>query len=213
MVDMATLQILYPVWLLVLFGLAASAQKTAIGKVPFVRVRWTAATLHITYEKTKIDHDFRESPPDQSKPEYERFWLSGIDKVRTQRLLEKDGKVYMLLDIEGPSVGGGNSNCGAGTEKALVLFRFDAEGLLEEPRVANYESCFLTIGQGDFAEGPGTTLISSRQPFVQIFSFMRQGRSDALDPVTVEARFDPVHPELGLVIKESGDKAVTNQPR
>lgn len=88
--------------LLLLSSVGVSAQKAAPAKVPFVRVRWSGATLHITYQTAKIDHDFLESPPDQSKPEYERFWFSEIDKVRTERLLEKDGKVYMLLDIEGP---------------------------------------------------------------------------------------------------------------
>ena len=212
---MAARRILYPVCCLLFFGLAVSAQKTAADKVPFVRVRWTAATLHITYQKTKIDCDFLESPPDQSKPEYERFWFREIDEVRTRRLLEKDGKVYLLLDIEGPSVGGGNANCGAGTEKALALFRFDSEGLLDEPRVINYESCFQTIGQGDSPEEHSATPISSKQLFVKVFSFMRQRRADELDPVTVEVSFDPVHPELGLLMKESGEgsKAPTNRPR
>jgi hypothetical protein len=180
--------------------------QTASAKVPYVRVRWSGATLHITYQTAKIDHDFSEPAADQSQPEYASLFLFAIDKVRTQRLLEKDGKVYMLLDIEGPSRGpaGANSQCGAGTERALALFRFDSEGLLEEPAVVSYESCFLNIGLEDSSDDSSLTSLNSKEPFVKEFSLFRVSgpAKQDLQRVTVDARFDPLHPEFGLVTKE-----------
>jgi hypothetical protein len=204
-------QRILPVFALLLSSLGVSAQKITPAKVPFVRVRWSATTLHITYQTAKIDHDFSESLPDQSKPEFERFWLHEIHNVRTQRLLEKGGRVYMLLDIEGPSRGpeGASHYCGAGTEKALALFQLDSEGLLDEPQVVNYESCLLTIEPPDASENSGPTPLSSKQPFVKVFTLTRmRGPADPRDfavnrdLVTVETRFDPLRPERGLVTKE-----------
>jgi len=198
--------------LLALLSISRWTAAQAALKTPFVRVRWSEATLHITFQTARIDHDFRESDPNLSKPEYERFWLAWIDAAHTRRLLEKGGRVYMLLDVEGPSVGGGNANCGAGTEKALGLFVFDSEGLFEEPRVINYESCFQNIGQEDvpgYKEEPSSTPMSSRQSFVQAFSLRREGQPD---PITVEVKFDPLHPELGLIVKENPGDPKTGVP-
>jgi len=180
-------------------------------KLPFVRVRWSDTTLHITYQGKKIDHDFRESAPDPDVPEYKRFEPSTINTVKTQRLLEKGGQVFMLLDLRGPSRGpeAAMSYCGAGEEKALALFHLDSDGLLEEPQVVNYESCLYTIGDPDDSEDATPASPSAREPFAKVLSFTRmRGPADPKDfavnrdLVTVEARFDPRHPELGLAVKE-----------
>jgi len=185
-------------------------------KVPFVRVRWSDTTLHITYQGKIVDHDFRESAPDEDRPEYRRFWPGAIDTVKTQRLFENDGQVFMLLDVRGPSRGpeAAGSYCGAGEEKALVLFHLDSDGLLEEPQVVNYESCLYTIGApDDSSEDASPASSSSKQLVVKMFSFTRmRGPADPKDfavnrdLVTVEARFDPGHPKLGLLVEGEGGR-------
>ena len=194
---------------------AGVAQKASSPRVPFVRVRWSDTTLHITYQGKKIDHDFRESEPDQDGPEYRKFQPGGIGRVKTERLLQKNGQVFMLLDVQGSSRGpeAAGGYCGAGEEKALVMFHMDSDGLLEEPQVLTYESCLYTIGSPDDSSNEGSSpALSSRQALVKVFSFTRmRGLADPKDfavnrdMVTVEVQFDPGHPELGLVAKEKAE--------
>ena len=204
---------LFPALAFLLLCPASGAAQTGVPqlKVPFVRVRWSGTTLHVTYQAQKIDHDFRDARPNQSKPEYEQFSPYQIESVKTQRLLEKDGTVYMLLDLRGPSRGpeAASSYCGAGTEKALVLLKMDFEGLLEEPQVVNYESCLMTIGTDAEEDDSQSLSPSSTQPIVKVVSFTRMG--GPADPkdfatnrnlVTLEIRFDPARPEAGLATKE-----------
>lgn len=91
----------------------------------------------------------------------------------------------------------------------MALFRFDSEGLLDEPQVVNYESCLLNIGIDDSLEESAPATLSSNESYVKVFSFTRmRGPADPKDfavnrdSVTVETRFHPLHPELGLVTKE-----------
>jgi len=177
-------------------------------KVPFVRVRWNETTLHITYLGKQIEHDVSTNG---------NFVGVAIRKVTTQRLFESNGQLFMLLDVEGPSRGptAAMGYCGAGEEKALVLFRMDADGLLVEPQVVNYESCFRSIESLDDQESEGERKdtkpapITSHTPVEKGFTYTRlRGPADPKDYaanrewVTVEVTFDPVHPELGLVTKE-----------
>jgi hypothetical protein len=226
---MAPLHISYRVVSVLAMVLASSAivraqKPNPSPKLPFVRVRWSDTTLHITYQGKKIDHDFRESAPGPDVPEYKRFEPSTIATVKTQRLFEKEGQVFMLLDVRGPSRGpeAAMSYCGAGEEKALVLFHSDSDGLLEEPQVVNYESCLYTIGDPDDSSEDATPASpGAKQPFVKVLSFTRmRGPADPKDfavnrdLVTVEARFDPNHPEQGLATQEKVEdyKAAIHSP-
>ena len=193
-------------------GLAAAQKPTSSSNVPFVRVRWSDAVLHITYRGKKIDHDFHQSGRNENGPEYKRFWPSAIESVRTQRLLEKDSKVFVLLDVQGRSRGpeAANSYCGAGKEKALVLLQLGSEGFLQQPQAVSYESCLYTIGDlEDSAEDLSPPARSSQEPVVKVFSLTRmRGPADPKDfaanrdMVTVEVKFDPAHAELGLLATE-----------
>ena len=193
------------------------------GDKPFVRVRWKEATVHITYKGKAFEQNFRDASEQRvaGKP-YARLFLADIAALKTMYLGDKNGSVYMLLDITGPSrgPGGGSSFCGAGTESALVLFHFDEEGELEEPSGISYESCISTIdpktGEDDRPHADDesqkivTTFVYYRK--LKDYDLRKAPPPDATGEVTVQATFDPKQPERGIMTEETCRITQTSSP-
>jgi hypothetical protein len=179
---------------------------------PFVRVRWNDAKVHIVYKGKAMEYNFRNAQAVGPGKPYSALYLADIDSVKTMYLAENNGAVSMLLNIAGPSRGqaAASSFCGAGMERALVLFKFDQQGEIEKPSVVLYESCLATIepkaGDEDapHAEEDGeivTTFVYFRE--LKKYDLRKPPPNDAFAEVTVHVSFDPAKLDRGLVIKEN----------
>ena len=179
---------------------------------PFVRVRWNDAKVHIVYKGKAMEYNFQDPSAGRSTKPYSALYLADIDSIKTMYLAEKNGAVLMLLNISGPSRGRAAASgfCGAGMERALVLFKFDQQGEIETPSVVRYESCLATIepktGEDDapHAEEDGriaATLVYFRE--LRKYDMRKPPPDDAFGEVTVHVFFDPAQPDRGLVIKEN----------
>lgn len=181
-----------PRLLLVLLLTAASFA----AEQPFVRVRWKGAELRITYKKKLMTYDYGD-PQDLRE-----LFLYTIDKVRTDYLAEKNNVIYMILDVEGPSRGpeGSNSYCGAGTEAAKIWFAFDAEGEVEEPKIALYDSCYknLEADREDLTDTSGEygTAIAK-------YDASLLGSQDHVIIESITLWFNPENPKQGFTRTES----------
>jgi hypothetical protein len=171
---------------------------------PFVRVRWKEAELRIVYKGKTITYDF--GSPEGLSPEtkYQRLFLAAMDKVTTDYLEQKDGVVYMILDIQGPSRGreAASSQCGAGSEQAKALFVFDQDGEVKAPTFVLYESCLVNIyADSTHFKSPIDALGMSLAKIQFIRSpqpIDRKNPTRGAQLIVVHAAFDPAHPESGI---------------
>ncbi|HTK95320.1 MAG TPA: hypothetical protein VL382_06745 [Terriglobales bacterium] len=170
---------------------------------PFVRARWHGATLDLTYQGKTTSTSFGADARAGAVP-YRSLLLYAIGKAKTLYVEEKQERVYLVMDISGPSRGpeAASNYCGAGSESALVLFVLDANGQVRPPEFMRYESCFETIeadSDGAPREADGkivTTLVLFRQLSKENMPVVAQG--DPTGQITVQATFDEAHPEQGI---------------
>jgi hypothetical protein len=114
---------------------------------PFVRVRWKSEQFRITYKTAVMTYDLQAGDEMMTGSVYSKLFMAQINKITTDYLEEKNGVVYMVLNIEGSSRGeeGAMGQCGAGEEKGKGLFVFNETGELKAPVFVVNESCFNTI--------------------------------------------------------------------
>src|SRR5215471_4803804 len=114
---------------------------------PLVRVHWSGCAVKIRFEGKTMTHVFCSSGPWNPPVPYKGLYFEPIGQLTTDDLVEKNGVVYLLADLEGNSRGRGaaSSFCGAGIEQAKVLFVFDRKGKSQEPILIHYESCLFSI--------------------------------------------------------------------
>ena len=181
---------------------------------PLVRARWHGATLDLTYQGKTNSTSFGADAHPGTVP-YRSLLLYAITRARTLYLEEKEGRVYLVMDVSGPSRGpeAASSYCGAGSESALVLFVLDGNGQVRPPEFMRYESCFATIeadSDGAPREADGkivTTFVFFRQLSKENVPVVAQG--DPTGQITVEATFDEARPEQGI---EAAEKCVWFKP-
>jgi hypothetical protein len=184
--------VMFPRLLLVLMLTAASF---AADK-PFVRVRWKGSEVRITYKNKLMTYDYGDP---QDPPE---LFLYTIDEVKTDFLAKKDGVVYMILDVEGPSRGpeAANSRCGAGMEAAKILFAFDSGGEAQEPEIILYNSCYKNLE----SDMDGLAAISTeRRLAVAKFNTSLAGPQYHVVTKSITEWFDPENPKQGFTTTES----------
>jgi len=184
----------------------------AMAEKPFVRVKWNQATMRITYKDTTTSYTFNQPPSTDENnphPNYQKLFLYEVSKVTTDFLDEKDGVVYMVSDISGPSRGpqAASSMCGAGEEHAKAFFIFNAKGEIKPPSYILYDSCLFSIGESNEQEAATDTVHGK---LLKAIEFLRHEEpynarmAEATDRlITVNVYFDPEHPELGLQAVES----------
>ena len=69
--------------------------------------------------------------------------LHSIDEVKLLFQSRVEGLLYLLLDVKGPSRGGGNGYCGAGEEQYLIWLVLEPNWEVKDSRVELIASCFV----------------------------------------------------------------------
>lgn len=98
-----------------------------------------------TRDKVIILH---ESDKEHAYDLEEDLQLSDIDTAKLLFQKRAGGKLYLLMHIVGPSVGGGNGQCGAGQEEYLVWMVLDSVWNLDDQKLQLIASCFQNIEGG-----------------------------------------------------------------
>ena len=163
---------------------------------PFVRVRWKNSKLLISYKNKQMTYNYGDPK------NIGGLFLYAIDKVKTEYLAENDAVVYMILDVQGPSRGpeGAMSQCGAGTEAAKILFAFNSNGEMREPKIALYQSCWKTV-ESDMEDSEVTNAIEEMT--VAKFETYIAGSRGHVITKSVLTRFDPENPKQGFISTEA----------
>jgi hypothetical protein len=181
--------------------LALLATSSFGAEKPFVRVRWKGNSFHITYKTVVMSYDLQ-APGTGSG--YNELFMAQINKISTDYLQEKNGIVYMILNIEGNSRGEGaaTGQCGAGEEKGKGLFVFHEKGELKSPVFVVYASCFNTI-ESDVSNDETPSKIPAGKLLTQFEYFRSAQVQQATQLVTVNIYFDEEHPESGITPVET----------
>ena len=180
---------------------------------PFVRVRWKGESFRVTYKTAAMTYHLEPGHGLWAPPGYNELSMAQINKITTDYLEEKNGVVYMILNIEGNSRGedGQIGQCGAGEEKGKGLFVFNEKGELKSPEFVVYQSCFSTIDVDISNDEPPAVL-----PAGKLLAEFELFRHPALPPgmapppqdphttqlVTVRAYFNEEYPEIGMTSVE-----------
>ena len=115
--------------------------------------------------------------------------LFEIEQVKLLFQSQVNGKVYLLMYVEGSSRGGGSGQCGAGQEEYLIWQVLDSNWEQDDYKVELIVSCFVSI------EGVGS------EPYE-----IRQGRltaeyRDLRDNVTSTLTYNSAEPEKAWTIQ------------
>jgi hypothetical protein len=174
----------------------------SVPAAPFVRMRWKKAELRLDYEGRSFRYAFDSSAAsDDPRAWRQRPLVYAIEKAQTVKLLEKDGVVYLLVRIEGPSRSPQMAMhmCGAGSEEGLALFTFTRDREVKPPAFVLTQSCWSSIMEGD-----SSFHSSIEANLVGRLSYFAPASADAgaMETIDVHVAFDPEHPEAGLQFAE-----------
>ena len=101
-----------------------------------------------------------------------------------------NGKLYLLMYVEGSSTGGGNGQCGAGQEEYLIWQALDSKWAQDDYRVELIASCFVDVG----AVGP--------EPYESRQGQLTAEYFDSRDNVANTLTYDSTKPEKGWTIQK-----------
>ncbi len=182
---------------------------------PFVRVRWTGEQMRMTYKDKLMVYHFEPGHGLWAPPGYNELSMTMIEKIKTDYLVQKDGVVYMVSDIQGRSRDeeGFMGYCGAGEEKGKGFFVFNENGEVKKPVFIVYTSCFSNIEPELSDETPPATIPGGKL-LTRFQAFRHPEDSEPAQPrplrkeettqlVTVRVYFDESQPEKGMQIVEN----------
>ena len=116
--------------------------------------------------------------------------LYEIEQVKLLFRNYVNGKLYLLMYVEGSSTGGGNGQCGAGQEEYLIWQALDSKWAQDDYRVELIASCFVDIG------GAGPEPYESRQ------GKLTAEYVDSRDNVANTLTYDSAKPEKAWTIQQ-----------
>jgi hypothetical protein len=115
-----------------LFAVPASSQSSQ------TKLQLSATETTITVHESGQQHAYEFDDDD--------LQLHEIDEAKLVFQSRKNGELYLVMDVTGPSVGGGNGPCGAGEEEYLIWLALDSKWHKDDQRLEPIASCFLNIG-------------------------------------------------------------------
>ncbi len=133
-----------------------------------------------------------------AKAEKQGFAPFDLDVVKLRGFVEKEGSAYVVVEAAGPSRSPKMAahQCGAGTERAFVLFTISPRDELKKTDVVLVESCWHDL------EPTTTDFVPKAGELLATWVTMKETNSAGSGIFIVWLSFDPAHPEHFVVDEE-----------